>query len=179
MGAILSFLFTSVGEKRREQWAVGREWRQRRLDAYGKYVSDIKRMRDLAQRIAAAVGLDDQAPQLSRDAGLDLLTEANMARSNSFEAINLIAGNEVILAGRQLNLAVWRMEWFARGFLDDSDREGWSLAFRDYFEAVNSFHEAARMDLGIDGGFSPRSAEVSPRVRYELDRQKRSLNENE
>jgi hypothetical protein len=95
-----------------------------------------------------------------------------MARSNSFEAINLIAGNEVILAGRQLNLAVWRMEWFARGFLDDSDREGWAIAFRNYFDAVYRFHESARLDLGIDGGFSPRSAEVSPRVRYELDLQK-------
>ena len=156
VGAILSFLFTSVGERGCEQWAVGREWRQRKLDAYSKYVSDIKRMRDLAQRIAAGVGLDDQAPKLSRDAGLELLTEANMARSNSVEAVNLIAGNEVIVAVRQLNRAVWRMEWFARGFLDDGDREGWKAAFRDYFDAVNGFHKSARLDLGIDGGFSPR-----------------------
>ena len=68
-----------------QQWALGREWRDRRLQAYGAYVGDIKRMRDLAQRVAAAVGLDDQAPPLDREAGLPLLAEANMTRSSSFE----------------------------------------------------------------------------------------------
>jgi hypothetical protein len=173
VGAALSYFFTLVTEKRRERWALGREWRERKLQAYSTYLSDVKRMRDIAQRVAVDVGLDDQAPPLRRDAGLEPLAEANMSRSSSFESVSLIGGKDVVDAGRALNRAVWRLEWFARGFLDDSDGEGWDEAFRNYLAAINKFHESARLDLGVSGEVAPREAEPSPRVQYEMDRRER------
>lgn len=175
VGAALSHVFTFLSERRRERWALRREWTERKLHAYGSYVSDVKRMRDLAQRIAAAIGLDHQAPPLQRDIGLEPLAEANMARSSSFETVNLIGGKDVVKAGRDLNRAVWRLEWFARGFLDDTDQEGWLEAFRNYYAAINRFHECARLDLGVGDEFPRRSAEPSPRVEYEMDRRRRVL----
>ena len=174
VGAGLSFIFTFTVERRKERWTLDREWRERKLRAYSTFLADIKRMRDLAQRIAAAVGLDDQAPPMDRETGMEHLAEANMARSASFETVNLIAGRPVVEAGRQLNRAVWRLEWFARGFLDDADHKGWATAFRAYHAAINHFHECARLDVGVSGEFSPRSTEPSPRVQYEKDRAARN-----
>ncbi|MEU8243102.1 hypothetical protein AB0C07_33005 [Actinoplanes missouriensis] len=173
VGAGLSYVFTTVGEKRRERWALGREWRERRLQTYSAYVVDVKRMKNIAARIAADVGLDDQASPLTRDAGTDLLAEADMARGNSFETLVLIAGRELGEAARALDHAVWRLEWFARGLLDDSDADGWHEATRDYYRAVNVFHERARAELGVTGAFLPRQAEGSPRERYERERRAR------
>lgn len=170
VGASLSFLFTSTMEKRKESWTLDREWRERKLRAYGAFLTDVRRLRDLAQRVAAAVDLDDQAPPLGRDAGLEPMAEANMARSASFETVNLVGGRDVVEAGRELNRAVWRLEWFARGFLDDSDREGWAEAFRAYHAAINEFNKRARLDIGVLSEFSPRSTEPSTRIQYERDR---------
>ncbi len=174
VGAVLSYAFALLGESRRERWALGREWRERRLRAYGDFLADVKRMRSVAARIAAGVGLDEHAPPLARDEGLGLLAEANMARGGSFEALALMADRDLVEAARALNRAVWRLEWFARGLLDDSDVEGWHVGVRDYFEAINRFHELAREELGVTGSFSPREAEGSPRELYERERQART-----
>jgi hypothetical protein len=175
VGAVLSYLLSLQGEKRRERWALNREWRERRLQTYGAYVSDVKRMKSIAARIAADVGLDDQAPPLSRDVGKDVLAEANMARGNSFETLALMADRDLFEAARVLNRAVWRLEWFARGLLDDTDVDGWHVAARDYYQALNRFHQFARHELGVVGVFSPREAEDSPREQYEQERQNRTL----
>jgi hypothetical protein len=161
-GVVVGAVLALLGERRRERCALGREWRERRLRAYAAYVADIRRLRSIAQRIAVDVGLDDQALPLSRD-DMDLLAEANMARGNSFETLALMANRDVAEAARELNRAVWRLEWFARGLLDDTDIEGWHIALRDYFHAVNLFHEHARHELGLMEEL--REGESSPRER--------------
>ncbi|MBG0565355.1 hypothetical protein [Actinoplanes aureus] len=178
VGAVLSYVFARMGESRRERWALGREWRERRLQIYGAYLADVKRIRMLAQRIAADVGLDDQAPSLSRADGVDLLDEADMARGNTFELLALIASQDLVKAAGALNDAVWDLEWFARGRLDDTDIEGWHSRMRNYFQALNVFHKHARHELGVTGELSPREAQGSPRVRYERERQTRNQQGN-
>jgi hypothetical protein len=173
VGGVLSYVFAFLGETRRERWALAREWRERRLQAYSSYVAEVKHMRDIAQRIAADVGLDETAPPLSRDAGADLLTEANMSRSRAFETVSLLADKELIEAARALNRAIWRLEWFARGRLDDSDADGWHNAVHGYHQAIDVFHRHARRELGIAGEYSPREAEGSPREQYEQERRSR------
>jgi hypothetical protein len=173
IGAVLSYVFSVQGERRRERWALSREWRERRLQTYGTFLADVKRMKSIASRIAGDVGLDDQAPPLARNTGLDVLAEANMARGNSFETLALMGDRELVEAARALNRTVWRLEWFARGLLDDTDIDGWHVAKRDYYRAVNRFHELARLELGVTGAFSPREAEGSPREQYELERRHR------
>lgn len=174
VGAVLSFVFTQLGERRREQWALSREWRERRLRTYTAYLDNVKRTRSISQRVAADIGLDDQAPPLSRDEAIDQLMEANKADASSFEALARVADRELVEAARALNRAVWRLEWFARGLLDDTDVDGWHIAVGDYFHAMNRFHERARDELGVHGGFSPRVHEDSPRALYEQERRVRT-----
>jgi hypothetical protein len=175
VGAVLSYVFTLLGESRRERWALSREWRERRLQAYSAYVTDVKRMRSIAHRIAAGIGLSAKAHPLARDDGADLLAEANMARGRSFETLTLMAGRDLVEAARALNRAIWRLEWFARGLLDDADMEGWQIAERDYFRAIGLFHECARQELGVKEDFTPREVEGSPREEYEQERQTRTM----
>jgi hypothetical protein len=96
------------------------------------------------------------------------------ARGNSFETLALMGDRDLVEAARDLNRAVWRLEWFARGLLDDNDVDGWRIATHDYYRSVNNFHELARHELGVTGVFSPREAERSPRERYELERETRT-----
>ena len=135
-------------------------------------------MRNIAERMAAAVGLDDEAPPLERELGMELLAKANMERSSSFETVNLVGAKEVVEAARALNRSIWRIEWFARGLLNDDDREGWIQAIHNYHGAINSFLKVARADLGVAGEFSRRSTEPSPLLSYEADYlQRRSASE--
>jgi hypothetical protein len=79
----------------------------------------------LSQRIAASVGLDGRAQPLTREEGLPLLAAAEATRSVSTEMVALLGSGETVSALGELNRAVWRMEWFARGLLDDgSSRDG-------------------------------------------------------
>ena len=159
IGAGLAYLFTTLGERRRERWALSREWRERKLQAYGRYLSDVKRMRDLAQRIAAASGLDDQAFPLPAETGIDQLADANTARGSSFETLVLIAGQDVVDAGRALDKAVWRLDRHARGKLSGSSPDTWLEALRLYHAAIDVFHNAARADLGVTSALLPRQTE--------------------
>jgi hypothetical protein len=81
----------------------------------------------------------------------------------STEMVALLGSKETVSALGELNRAVWRMEWFARGLLDDDDREGWEEAGRAYRQAANRFHDCARRDLGVPGELRPRDLEPSPR----------------
>jgi hypothetical protein len=159
VGAALSYVFALLGESRRERWALNREWRERRLQTYGSYMADVKRMQILAQRIGADIGLDDQAPRPRRKDGLDQLAEANMARGGSFEALAMMADRDLVEAARELNRTVWRLEWFARGLLDDVDVdvdvEGWHVAAENYCVAINRFNHLARKELGVTAAADP------------------------
>jgi hypothetical protein len=173
VGAVLSYAFSQLGERRRERWALSKEWRERRLQTYTAYLDNVKRIRSISQRVASTLGLDDQAPPLSRDEAINQLADASKADASSFEALALIADRELIEAARRLNRAVWRQEWFARGLLDDTDAEGWRVAVGDYFDAMNAFHECARKELGVVGELAPRMAEDSPLKQYQQERQGR------
>jgi hypothetical protein len=147
---VLTYVFSVQGERRRERWAVDRERRERRLRTYSGYLSDVKRMKNIAARIAADAGLDDRAPPLARTAGQDALAEAAMARGDSFETLALMGERDLVEAARALNRAVWRLEWFARGLLDDTDIDGRRIAKGGYYRAVRHFQEIARRELGGD-----------------------------
>jgi hypothetical protein len=48
-----------------------------------------------------------------------------MARSSSYETVALLGAPPVVAAARELNRAVWRLDWYARGLLNDADARGW------------------------------------------------------
>jgi hypothetical protein len=60
-----------------------------------------------------------------------------------------VGSADVISALRLLNQAVWKLEWFARGKIDNRDTETWVLAGRAYRDAINAFQESVRRDLKV------------------------------
>jgi hypothetical protein len=143
------------------------------LEAYRDYLRDAKALRIIAQRIAASVDLDDQAPPLPRGESLAVLAQADASRGASHEMVALTGSAETLRAAHQLNRSLWRLEWFARGLIDDEDSQGWKEAMRQYMQAIDVFIESARKDVGAPDVYSRRSPEPSPAVAYLQERQER------
>lgn len=76
--------------------------------------------------------------------------------------VALIGGEETVKAHRVINAAVWRIEWFARGLVDDTDKDSWHRAEEEYVAAINTFHERARRDIGVPGKYVNREARPEP-----------------
>ncbi|GAB2806281.1 hypothetical protein GCM10027176_09080 [Actinoallomurus bryophytorum] len=156
LGAFSSYLVSFLGERTRYRRDISGHWTERKLESYARYLSDAKYMSTLTRRVAASVGLDDQALALSRDEGLPLLAEAETKRGLSSEVVSLIGGKATVEAHRRVNKALWRMEQLARGLIKGSGREEWVQARREYVNAMNDFHENARLDLIVPGEYTPR-----------------------
>jgi hypothetical protein len=62
----------------------------------------------------------------------------------------LFGGDDAIEAGHELNLLLAEISWQATGKLTGTLSE-WRERHRAAFRAINTFHEAARQDLGIRG----------------------------
>jgi hypothetical protein len=170
IGALASFLSTSWLNRSQHRSDLDRSWRLTRLESYRNYLRDAKTMRTIAQRMAAGVGLDDQAAPLERAVSSDALAQADADRSAAYEMVALTGSCETLAAAHILNRALWRLDWFARGRLDDNDRPGWQEAMRAYMVAIDAFHEAARRDMGVPGAYRRREPEIPPNVLYEQER---------
>jgi hypothetical protein len=157
LGAGLSYLAGWARERAKYRRDLSQRWEERKLDAYVAYISDVKQMRAIARRIAGDSIPDPGLPiALSREVGLPLLGEAEARRSVSAEVVALVGGADVISALRTLNQAVWRLEWFARGKLED-DGTAWQAAEAAYSGAINTFQECARRDLNVPGLYLRRA----------------------
>jgi|SRR5580704_2048248 hypothetical protein len=157
VGAASSYLASSAMERTRYRRDLSERWTERKLDAYITYLSDVKEMRVIARRILHDTGLDPNLPiPLTREEGLPLLAEAEAHRSVSAERVLLVGNEEVISALRALNQAVWKIEWFARGLIDNADADAWRQASSEYASAINSFQECARRDVHVPGSYVPR-----------------------
>jgi hypothetical protein len=157
VGAASSYLAGSAMERTRYRRDLDQRWTERKLDAYVTYLSDIKKMRAIARRILHDTGIDASLPVgLTKEEGLPLLGEAEANRSVSAELVLLVGSKEVIDALHVLNRAVWRIEWFARGLIDNADAEAWRQASSEYAAAINSFQECARRDVHVPGSYVPR-----------------------
>jgi hypothetical protein len=61
-----------------------------------------------------------------------VLTAAEARRSISSERVSLVGSEDIINALRALNQAIWRIEWFARGLIDNADIDAWRQASDEY-----------------------------------------------
>ncbi|UYQ63206.1 hypothetical protein [Streptomyces peucetius] len=141
IGALTSFLATSMAERARHQRAMTTRWDERKLDTYIEYASCVKEISSTAKRARQAV------------AGTETHTEyfaameaAELRRSVLFETLVLLASPAAIKAAHEVNLVLWQEEIATRNN-DGMPVQG------DLVALMNAYHEQARIDLGI-----PRSA---------------------
>lgn len=147
VGVTATFLATSAGS--RAQW--NREQRarteDRKLDAYVAYVDTSSRVYDLSMRLARTRGLPTKSGPIALEPGLDQLTQAATERAQSWYRLQLVGDPATVSAGREWLQAVWDVEKFAIGDLNDETKFRESLARAR--RAQSNFHEIARRGLGI------------------------------
>jgi hypothetical protein len=149
VGAVGSYVATSLTERSRWRRAKAERWDQRRLDTYASYANTLKHQINLAQRIGAARGFQHAVDPLPPDEGIPQLAEAEARRAAEWESVLLIGDAETIAAARTWHEAVWNVELYARGLKDDP--AGWEKAVRRMSHARDDFYTLARRDLGITG----------------------------
>jgi hypothetical protein len=152
-GAACTYIIGKLAERDRYARDLRLRWDQRRLDAYIAYVTAAKMVG------AAANTIRDMRMKGSSEEAVEKrtteLTDLEMQRNRSFEALPLIADGDTIEAGHQLNRAVWGLVTPIRQGRTVPEQEWLDLA-DTWIAALNNFHVAARQSLSVVGTFSRR-----------------------
>lgn len=157
VGALGSYLTTSVTERARWKRAFDTRWDDRRVEAYAAYGQSVKRMIVIASQIAA--GRDfwaDAEPLAPTQVNLDLLAAAETERASQWETVLLLGHPKTVAAARNWHEHAWRLEAYARGRLTGSASD-WQEARTATDAARAAFYESARSDLGVGSGSLPGS----------------------
>ncbi|MGW4164644.1 hypothetical protein [Streptomyces sp. NPDC004788] len=144
IGALTSYLATTMAERTRHRRAMATRWDERKLTTYIEYAGCVKEISSTAKRARQeAEGTD------ARQEYLALMEAAELRRSVLFETLVLLASPEAIEAANHVNLVVWRQVLAPTRTPDGTPVEG------DLIALMNRFHEQARIDLGIPRGLWP------------------------
>jgi hypothetical protein len=155
VGAGMSYLVTALGDRSRDRREVARSWVDRKLVAYTRYSDDAKSLAMVARQIAADLGLHDAAPEAAGERDmLAALSEAELRRSASYEAVKLLGDTGTLRATRELNETVHRLEWIASKKLHPTTAQ-WDRSWQLYAEAAEEFRRNVRAELGIPGSLLP------------------------
>ncbi|MFF2651722.1 hypothetical protein [Streptomyces sp. NPDC058045] len=152
LGAMTTHVTNFLMERSKNRHELHVRWDERKLSAYEGYVDAVRAGVFLAvQLYEVREGLresDQGEAEVRRE-----MVEAGHLRGRAFERIMLLAGDDVIEAAHELNAAVLQVDWQANG-KHPGTLEEWRDRNRAVFSAINSFHDAARTDLGVSGSVS-------------------------
>ncbi|MFD8779387.1 hypothetical protein [Streptomyces sp. NPDC059916] len=151
LGAVTSFLASSLNDRARWRREQSVRWDERRLDAYGEYVHAVKELAGSYQRIAAGRGLVIGPAPLELTAEvLAELGAAESRRSALGETCELLGDTDTNTASKTLNHCLWRLEHLARGVPTQSE-QSWEQAYLEFRDAQRKYLEYARVSLGVTG----------------------------
>ncbi|MHB9756492.1 hypothetical protein ACYBSK_19115 [Streptomyces sp. BYX5S] len=138
VGALTSFLATTMAERTRYQRAMATRWDERKLDTYIEYAACVKEIASTAKRARlAAEGTDEQREFITA------MEAAELRRSVLFETLVLLASSGAVAAAHEVNAVLWQ-ELMAARAADSAPAQGQQL-----IEFMNRYHEQARADLGV------------------------------
>lgn len=159
VGALGSYLTTSVIERARWKRSFDTRWDDRRVEAYASYGQSVKRIIVITSQIAAGRGFGANAEPLApTQVNLDLLAAAEAERASQWETVLLLGHPKTVAAARNWHEHAWQLEAYARGRLTGSASD-WQEARNATDVARATFYESARSDLGVSSGSLPDSGE--------------------
>jgi hypothetical protein len=146
IGVAATYITTRAGA--RAQWKREQDVRSedRRLDAYVAYTEATSRVYELCLRLGRSRGLPTGSGSMPLDIGLDQLTQAATDRTRSWYRLQLVGDSATVAAGREWLHAMWDVEKFAIGDLDDTTE--WRKALDEARRMRSAFHQTARESLG-------------------------------
>jgi hypothetical protein len=151
LGAVASFLVSSLNDRARWRREQSVRWDGRRLDAYGEYIQAVKELAGRYQRIAAGRGLvTGPAPMELTAEVLAELGAAEARRSALGETCELLGDTDTNTASKTLNHCLWRLEHLARGVPTEAE-QSWEQAYLEFRDAQRQYVEYARASLGVTG----------------------------
>ncbi|WP_338677581.1 hypothetical protein V1460_34875 [Streptomyces sp. SCSIO 30461] len=152
LGALTTHLTTYALERQRKKHELVTRWDSKKLEAYEGYVDSVRACIFLAVHLYEC--REGMRERDKPDAEMLVeISEAGRVRGRAFERIMLLAGDDVVEAAHELNAVALQVDWQATGKVDGA-LEDWRERNRAAFRAINEFHEAARVDLGVDGRVS-------------------------
>ncbi|MFD5428098.1 hypothetical protein [Streptomyces sp. NPDC127084] len=152
LGALTTHLTTYAMERQRKKHELVTRWDSKKLEAYEGYVDSVRACIFLAVHLyECREGMRERDKPDSEM--LAEISEAGRVRGRAFERIMLLAGDDVVEAAHELNAVALQVDWQATGKVAGA-LEDWRERNRATFRAINDFHEAARVDLGVDGRVS-------------------------
>ncbi|MBQ0830849.1 hypothetical protein [Streptomyces tagetis] len=140
IGALASFVATTVAERAKFRREMATRWDERKLDAYIQYTSCVKEILRAARVVfAAREAGEDRSP------GLAAMESAESKRSLLFEGLVLLADEDAAKIANRINERTWAVLRQAR---DPEGTDGTPEEARlAVIHALNDFHKAAKADL--------------------------------
>ncbi|MEZ7002822.1 hypothetical protein [Streptomyces sp. AD55] len=140
VGALASFLASSMAERAKFRREMATRWDERKLDAYIQYTSCVKEILRAARAVfAAREAGEDRSP------GLAAMESAESKRSLLFEGLVLLADEDAARIADRINERTWAVLRQAR---DPEGADGTPEEARlAVIHALNDFHKAAKADL--------------------------------
>lgn len=151
LGALMSFLVSSLNERARWRRQQAVRWDEHRLTAYAEYAHAVKELAARYHMIAAARGLVSGPMELEPTP--DVLTELGALesrRSALSETLGLLGDTEANTASKTLDHCLWRLETLARG-VPTGVEQNWDQAFQEFRTARSRYVGHARASLGVPG----------------------------
>ncbi|WP_236241704.1 hypothetical protein [Streptomyces sp. CC228A] len=149
LGALTTHLTTYAMERQRKRHDLVTRWDSKKLDAYEGYVDRVRAGVFLAvQLYEHREGI--RPSEKGEPEMVEEMADAARLRGRAFERIMLLGGDDVVEAAHDLNAVALEVDWQAGGKVVGTLEE-WRRRNRAVFRAINNFHEAARVDLGVDG----------------------------
>ncbi|WP_326785242.1 hypothetical protein [Streptomyces sp. NBC_00151] len=153
VGALASFMATSLTEHARWKRLQLARWDEKRLAAYADYSNAVKTSVRLCYRMAAARNLVPTSHPIEIPMALNALAEAESERTAKWETVLLLGEPATIMAARKWHEAVWQLEVLVQA--DGTEAASFIDAYKESVRRRNVFHGYARSDLGVTSGEIP------------------------
>lgn len=151
LGAVMSFLVSSLNERTRWRRQQAVRWDEHRLTAYAEYAHAVKELAARYQMVAAARGLvSGPMPVELTPEVLAELGELESRRSALSETLGLLGDTVANTASKTVDHCLWRLECLARGVAMEVE-QSWDQAYLEFREARSRYVEHARASLGVSG----------------------------
>ncbi len=144
----------AAGWADRVRWKRGQtvRWDERRVDTYAEYARVIKKIHMTTLGIVDPRMADNPAKPINREAGLEMIAQAEAHRAEAWETILLLADQATAHAALRWHNVVKGEAEFARSRPNDAESDDWIAAVRSVDEARDRFYEAADKSVNVGGG---------------------------
>ncbi|WP_338061018.1 hypothetical protein [Streptomyces kanamyceticus] len=149
LGALSTHLTNFLMERSRRKHELLVRWDDKKVAAYEGYIDAVRSCVFLAVHLYEIREGLRESQQSERDVRVEM-AEAGHLRGRAFERLLLLGGDDVMEAAHELNAVALKIDWQATGKLPGA-LEDWRDRNRAVFRAINTFHDAARQDLGVRG----------------------------